>query len=95
MKKTIVFLLLFASACAIFQNRQQKAELTVKEYIHYKNPKAHINKIKFTDLDPNGNVIGVIENKMVYDSSHRPMFIRTVYYMLNKDLTHVNGVYTN
>ena len=95
MKKIIVILLLFASACAIFQNKQQHAEQTVKEYNRSKNPKANINNIKFTDLDPNGNVIGVIENKTTYDSSHRPIFIRTVYFMLNKDLTKVNAVYTN
>jgi len=95
MRKTVIILLLFASACAIFQNKQQQAEQTVKEYIHSKNPKANINNIKFTDLDPNGNVIGVIENTTIYDSSHRQIFISTVYYMLNEKLTQVNGIYTN
>jgi len=94
-KKIVVILLLFASACSTFQSKQQRAEQTVKEYIHSKNPKANLKDIKFSDLEPNGNVLGVIENKTVYDSSHHPILIRTIYYVLNKNLTQVNNTYTN
>jgi hypothetical protein len=94
MKKVIPIPLLFVSSCSIFQTKQQQAELTVKEYIHSKNPKVDLKHIRFTNFEPNGNVIGVIENKTVYDTNHRPILILTVYYMLNKDLTRVNGMYT-
>ncbi|TSJ40466.1 hypothetical protein FO440_11970 [Mucilaginibacter corticis] len=95
MKKLFLILLIFTLACSTFQNKQQQAERTVKEYIHSKNPKANIKDIKFSDLDPNGNVIGVIKNKIIYDSSHHPFLLSTVYYTLNKDLTQVKYVYTN
>jgi hypothetical protein len=94
MRKLILILLLAASACSSVENRQQRAERTVKEYIHYKNPKAILKNIKFTDLDPNSNVIGIVENKVVYDNTHHPVLIRTLYYALNKDLTRVISVYT-
>ena len=95
MKKIFLILSLFASACSISQNKQRQGEQTVKEYIHSKNPKVDTRDIKFTDLEPSGNIIGVIENKTIYDSNHRPIFIHTLYYVLNKDLLHVNGIYTN
>jgi hypothetical protein len=94
MKRLVFVSLLLLSCNRHSMTNQQKAERLVEEYIHISDNPEAIKKIKFTELDT-GNVIGVIENKTIYDSKRRPTFIRTVYYSLNKSLTHVNFIYTN
>ncbi len=93
--KRLVFasMLLLSCNCHSMTN-QQKAERLVEEYIHISNNPEAIKKIKFTELDTS-NVIGIIENKMIYDNNHHLILVRTVYYSLNKSLTHVNFIYTN
>jgi hypothetical protein len=95
MKKLLLILLLFAVSCSLFQNKQQQAERTVKEYIHLKNPQFNTNDIKFTNLNLGDTSIGVIRDSMIYDSNHRPTLLRTIYYVLNKDLTQVRFEYTD
>jgi hypothetical protein len=94
MKKIAFIALLFTCSCAHPLNKQQRAEKAVKMDILSNNPKENVNDIKFTQLD-NNNTIGVIENKTIYDSRQRPVYIRTLYFSLNDDLTKVTVVFTN
>ncbi len=99
MKKLALIILLFSYGCHHSTTKQrtltkqQRAEAAVKMDILSNNPKENINNIKFTRLD--NNTIGVIEDKWIYDRDSRPVFIRTVYYSLNDDLTKVIGAFTD
>jgi hypothetical protein len=94
MKRLVFASLLLLSCNRNSMTNQQKAERLVEEYIHISDNQEAIKKIKFTELNTS-NVIGVIENKLIYDNNHHPIHIRTVYYSLNKNLIHVNFIYTN
>ncbi len=97
MNKIIVLLVLALISCKQ-KTKQQKAEELVKEYIHISNNPQAIKKTKFTELTTWGTSdkyqIGVIENKWIYDNSNQRIFIRTVYYMLDHNLTRVESVET-
>lgn len=94
MKKITVIYLLFIFSCNRAETNQKKAERTVIGYNYSSYPKSVTDSLKFTSLD-NNNVIGVIEDKTIYSTDHRPVLIKTVYYMLNKSLTHVEATFTN
>ncbi|WP_461449189.1 hypothetical protein [Mucilaginibacter sp.] len=95
MKNLIIVTFLFISTYVLFESKQQKAEHTVKDYIHLNNPKANLDSIRFTALDTIKNVIAVLKMKMIHDNQNRPVFIGLLYYQLNKDLTKIEAVYTN
>lgn len=95
--KRIFFVAFFALISCTQKTKQQRAEELVENYIHIHNHQSVIEKHKFTKLTTFGNSdnykIG-IENTQFYDTSHRKLFIGTLYYVLNNSLTKVENVET-
>ncbi|MGZ3751958.1 MAG: hypothetical protein ACXVB0_14085 [Mucilaginibacter sp.] len=91
MKRLFILGSLLLLACnRPFYTKQQIAERLVEEYIHIANNPEAIKKTKFTELTTHGTSdnyeIGIIENR--WDKEHH-VYFRTMWYILNHDLTHV------